>query len=88
MDSMFRQQLLDLEAFTPDIEFPELIRTFDARAGPDHVDKEKVEHEPKTNREVNNDGMEKEFPTTQTAAAKNSSTKFEANALDGRRRND
>ena len=88
MDSMFRQRLNDLEACIPDIELPELARVYDARAGPDHVDKEKVEHEPKTNREVNNDGMEKEFPTTQTAAAKNSSTKFEANALDRRCRND
>ena len=80
MCSVFRQRLYDLEDSLPDLEFPELIRTVDARAGPDCVDKEKAghEHEPKTNREVNNDGMEKEFPTTQTAATGDSSTKFEA----------
>jgi len=84
---MFRQQLYDLEDSLPDLEFPELIRTFDARAGPYRVDKDKAEHEPKTNNsEVKND--DKTIPTTQTAQTGDSSTKFEANALDGRRRND
>ena len=89
MDSMFRQRLYDLEDSLPDLEFPELIRTVDARAGPDCVDKEKAghEHEPKTNREVNN-GMEKTIPTTHTAATKDSATIPAANALDRRCRND
>ena len=90
MDRLIFQRISDLEDSLPDLEFPEFIRAYDARAGPDCVDKEKAEHEhePKTNSEVNNDGMEKTIPTTHTAATKDSATIPAANALDRRCRND
>jgi len=90
VDRLIFQRISDLESCTPDIEFFELVRAYDARAGPERVDKEKAEHEhePKTNREVNNYGMEKTIPTTQTAATEDSATIPAANALDRRAGND